>query len=161
MQKTVYLSLGSNQGNRVENLRAAIKALAVLGEVKAVSPLYETEPVEYTEQPWFINCAVALVTDKAPNELLSAVLQVERDMGRRRSANQVKGPRPIDIDILLFGSSVINSPELDIPHPAMHQRRFVLQPLADIAPEKRHPVLKRTIRELLDVLPQGQAVRKI
>lgn len=161
MRKTVYLSLGSNVGDGVANLRAAIAALGLLGKVTATSAFYESEPVEYTQQPWFINCAVALQTEKMPRQLLNAVLKIERDMGRRRPAKQVKGPRPIDIDILLYGSSVIDTANLQIPHPAMHHRRFVLQPLAEIAPEERHPILKRTVRELRDGLPPGQMVRQI
>lgn len=161
MRKTVYLSLGSNVGDRAANLRAAISALAFLGKVTAVSSLYETEPVEYTQQPWFVNCAVALETDTMPQQLLSALLKIEREMGRTRQASQVKGPRPIDIDILLYGASLIDTADLQIPHPAMHRRRFVLQPLAEIVPEERHPILKRTIQELLDDLPPGQAVRRI
>jgi 2-amino-4-hydroxy-6-hydroxymethyldihydropteridine diphosphokinase len=159
--KTVYLSLGSNQGDRTANLRAAIRALQSLGEIVAVSSFYETEPVEFTDQPWFVNCAVALNTETMPQQLLSAILRIERDMGRRRSPKHRKGPRPIDIDILLFGVSIIRSPSLEVPHPAMHQRRFVLEPLAEIAPGEPHPVLKRTTRELRDALPSGQTVRKL
>ena len=161
MRKTVYLSLGSNLGDRLANLRAAITALALLGKLTAVSSFYETEPVECTQQPWFVNCAVALETEKMPKQLLSGVLKIERDMGRHRNPNQLKGPRPIDIDILLFGASVIATASLKIPHPAMHQRRFVLEPLAEIAPDECHPILKRTVRELRDALPAGQAVRRI
>ena len=94
-----------------------------------------------------------------PRQLLKALLDVERDMGRRRVQN--KGPRTIDIDILLFGGSVVKTKGLTIPHPALHQRRFVLEPLTEIAPDVRHPVLKKTIRELRDELPPGQAVRKV
>jgi 2-amino-4-hydroxy-6-hydroxymethyldihydropteridine diphosphokinase len=161
MRKTAYLSLGSNLGDRVANLRAAIAALGSLGTVTAVSSFYETEPVEYTRQPWFVNCAVALETEKMPKQLLHAVLKIERDMGRRRNPNQIKGPRPLDIDILLFGSSIVDISGLQIPHPAMPQRRFVLAPLAEIAPEVRHPVLKKSIRELRDELPRGQAAHPI
>jgi 2-amino-4-hydroxy-6-hydroxymethyldihydropteridine diphosphokinase len=161
VSKTVYLSLGSNEGDRRANLRAAIRALESLGEIMAVSSFYETEPVEFTQQPWFINCAVALKTDKMPRQMLSAILRIERDMGRRRSPQHRKGQRPIDIDILLFGVSVIDTPNLQVPHPAMHQRRFALEPLAEIAPDEPHPVLKRTARELRDALPPGQAVRRL
>ena len=161
VRKTVYLSLGSNQGDRMANLHAAIRALKSLGEIVAVSSFYETEPVEFTDQPWFVNCAVALKTDKVPKQLLSAILRIERDMARRRSPKHPKGPRPIDIDILLFGFSIIRTPSLEVPHPAMHQRRFALEPLAEIAPDEPHPVLKRTTRELRDALPPGQTVRKL
>ena len=108
----------------------------------AVSSFYETEPVEFIAQPWFLNCAVALRTGLMPKLLLTKMLAIEQQMGRRRI--QPKGPRTIDIDILLFGNSVIGTPQLEVPHPAMHQRRFVLEPLAEIAPEVRHPVFKRT-----------------
>ncbi|HXY04885.1 MAG TPA: 2-amino-4-hydroxy-6-hydroxymethyldihydropteridine diphosphokinase, partial [Terriglobales bacterium] len=127
-------------------------------EVVAVSSFYETEPVEVTAQPWFLNCAVKLDTEKMPKQLLAGILDVEQQMGRRRT--QKKGPRTIDIDILLFGSSVIETKGLTVPHAAMHERRFVLEPLAEIALDVRHPVFKRTIRELRDGLPPGQAVRK-
>jgi len=132
--------------------------LEAAGRVVAVSSVYETEPVEFTQQPWFLNCALALETGKTPRELMAAILSIEEEMGRRRV--QEKGPRSIDIDILLFGNTMIDSNELTIPHPAMHQRRFVLEPLAEIAPEAMHPVLKKTSRELRDALPPGQAVWK-
>jgi len=156
--KTVYLSLGSNLGDRAANLRAAMDRLARVGKVAAVSSFYETEPVEVTDQPWFLNCAVKLETEKMPKQLLTALLDIERQMGRRR--DRKKGPRVIDLDILLFGSSVIQTKGLTVPHPAMHKRRFVLEPLAEIAPDARHPVLKQTIRELRDAV-SGQAVRKV
>lgn len=158
MCKRVYLSLGSNLGDREANLRAAIERLGVVGEVIAVSSFFETEPVEFTDQPWFLNCVVALETGKTPRPLLKALLGVEQAMGRRRT--QDKGPRNIDIDILLFGDSVVDTKGLTIPHPALHERRFVLEPLVEIAPEVRHPVLNKTVRELRAKLPVGQVVRK-
>ncbi len=158
MRKTAYLSLGSNIGDRAANLRGAIARLSELGEVTAVSSFYETEPVDFLAQPWFLNCAVALETDKMPRQFLGALLRIEQEMGRKRV--QPKGPRVIDLDILLFGSSVVETAQLTIPHPAMHERRFVLEPLAEIAPDLRHPIFKRTIRELRDALPPGQQVRK-
>ena len=158
MHKQVYLSLGSNVGERAANLRTAIARLGKLGRVTAVSSFYETEPVEFAAQPWFLNCAVELDTEKMPKQLLAAILDIEKEMGRRRV--QKKGPRTLDIDILLFGNSIIKMQGLTIPHPAMHERRFVLEPLAEIAPEARHPVFKRTVRELRDGLPPGQTVKR-
>jgi len=108
-------------------------------------------------QPWFLNCAVALETELMPKQLMKAILGIEKEMGRRRT--QPKGPRSIDIDILLFGNSVVDTAGLTIPHPAMHERRFVLAPLAEIAPGALHPVLKKTISELRDALPSKGVVR--
>jgi 2-amino-4-hydroxy-6-hydroxymethyldihydropteridine diphosphokinase len=158
MHKFAYLSLGSNLGDRRGNLNAALSRLQALGQLVAVSSVYETEPVELTDQPWFLNCAVKLDTEKMPKQLLGGILGLEREMGRQRG--QKKGPRLIDVDILLFGTSIVETQGLTIPHPALHQRRFVLEPLAEIAPELRHPVFKRTIRELRDALPPGQAVKR-
>ncbi len=159
VHKLVYLSLGSNVGDREANLKSAVARLAALGRIVAASSFYETEPVEDIAQPWFLNCVVALDTAKMPKQLLAALINLEQQMGRQRLRE--KGPRTIDIDILLFGNSVVHTLGLAIPHPAMHQRRFVLEPLAEIAPEARHPVFKRTIRELRDALPAGQAVRRV
>ena len=147
-------------GDRRANLETAIMRLGELGEVTAVSSFYETEPVEFAGQPWFYNCAVALETEMMPRRLLGRILALEQAMGRRRL--QPKGPRTIDIDILLFGNSVVDTSELVIPHPALHERRFVLEPLSEIAGNVRHPVFKRTIRELRDALPHGTSgVRKV
>lgn len=159
MHNIVYLSLGSNLGDRAANLKAAIVLLNAEGTVLAVSSFYKTEPVEFTAQPWFLNCTLKLDTEKSPKELLTSLLAIEQDMGRQRK--QDKGPRVIDIDILLFGACMVDTAELTIPHPSMHERRFVLEPLAEIAPEVCHPALNRTIQELRDALPKGQAVRKI
>lgn len=159
MSTLTYLSLGANVGDCARNIREAVTRLDLAGRVVAVSSFYETEPVEFTEQAWFLNCAVTLETTKTPAQLMAVLLMIERGMGRQR--RQKKGPREIDIDILLFGDTVVDSPELTIPHPAMQQRRFVLEPLAEIAAKARHPVLRKTVRELLDALPAGQAVRKI
>jgi|SRR3984957_11202464 len=157
MSNRLYLSLGSNMGDREAHLREAIARLQGEGRVASVSSFYETEPVEVTDQEWFLNCAVALETTQTPEQVMAALLNIERVMGRQRILR--RGPRIIDIDILLFSDRIIDSNELTVPHPAMHQRRFVLQPLAEIAPAARHPVLKKTIRELLDALPAGQSIR--
>jgi 2-amino-4-hydroxy-6-hydroxymethyldihydropteridine diphosphokinase len=154
----VYLSLGSNIGDREHHLREAILRLETVGKVTSVSSFYETEPVEVTDQALFLNCVVALETPLSPSELMSQLLEIERNLGRERI--QKKGPRTIDIDILLADDLVVDSPTLTIPHPAMAQRRFVLEPLAEIAPDATHPVLKKTAQELLNGLPPGQKVWK-
>jgi len=158
MPALVYLSLGSNIGDRQGHLYEAIGRLQANRRIVSLSSLYETEPVEFTDQAWFLNCVVALETPESPQELMAAILDIEHQMGRQRV--QPKGPRIVDIDILLFGEIILDSSTLTIPHPAMHQRRFVLQPLAEIAPETGHPALKKSIQELLDALPEGQTVRK-
>jgi 2-amino-4-hydroxy-6-hydroxymethyldihydropteridine diphosphokinase len=154
-----YLSLGSNVGDRKANLREAIGRLATVGRFVSLSSFYETEPVEFTDQPWFLNCAVGLETELTPEQLMARLLQIEQEMGRERV--QKKGPRKIDIDILLFDDLILNSPAIIIPHPAMHERRFVLEPLAEIAAEVRLPALRKTVRELLKKLPEGQTVRRL
>ena len=159
MHRGIYLSLGSNLGDRANHLRKAIARLESVGRVVSVSSFYETAPVEVTNQPWFLNCIVELETAQTPEQLLQDVLAIEREMGRRRT--QSKGPRTVDLDILLFGDTVMNLPGLTIPHAAMHERRFVLEPLAEIAPDARHPILQRTARDLLNALPIGQTVRKM
>lgn len=159
MKKLVYLSLGSNLGDREEYLREAISRLRDLGAIRQVSAFYETQPVEVQgDQPWFLNCALAMETELEAAAFLRRMLAVEQSMGRVRT--EPKGPRTIDIDILFFGNDVLDTPELTVPHPAMHQRRFVLQPLAEIAPAFMHPVLKRTVQELLDLLPADSGLVK-
>ncbi len=159
MPSIAYLSLGSNVGNREAHLCEAQDRLDMIGRVVKASSFYETEPVDFTQQPWFLNRAVALETKDTPRQLMAAILSIEEEMGRRRV--QKKGPRSIDIDIVLFDDTIMKSNDLIIPHPAMHERRFVLEPLAEIAPEVLHPVLKKTIRELLDALPDGQVVKRV
>lgn len=159
MPVTVYLSLGANLGDRESHLRDAIGRLASVGVVQSVSSLYETQPVEFTDQPWFLNCAVALETSASPTRLMQQLLEIEKAMGRQRV--QKKGPRTIDIDILLIGDLVMNTLDLTIPHPAMQYRRFVLEPLAEIAPSAMHPLLRKTTEELLQELPPDQIVKKL
>jgi 2-amino-4-hydroxy-6-hydroxymethyldihydropteridine diphosphokinase len=156
--KRIYLSLGSNLGDRAAKLRAAIERLAAPDlRVLRVSPAYETEPVDYARQPWFLNLVVEAETDLLPLLLLSRVNRIERELGRIRTV--AKGPRTIDIDILFYGNAVVRSPKLEIPHPRMAERRFVLAPLADLAPDLRHPESRKTVRELLDAAPPA-AVRR-
>ena len=159
MSNLFYLSLGSNIGDRENHLREAMERLRHSGRVTSTSSFYETEPVEFTDQPWFLNCAVGLETAKPPAQVMADLLAIEKTLGRQRV--EKKGPRIIDIDILLAGDTIVDTPDLTIPHPAMAERRFVLEPLAEIAPQARHPVLKKTVRELLDGLPAGQTVRKL
>jgi len=157
--ETAYLSLGSNLEDRAANLRAAVAQLDAAGRLLAVSALYETQPVDVPDQPWFLNCVAAIETDMTPRELLNLALRVEAEMGRLRMRE--KGPRKIDIDIVLFGDRIVDEPGLKIPHPAMHQRRFVLEPLVEVAPEARHPELGKTARELLAALGGRQTVRRL
>jgi len=153
MRGLAAIALGSNLdspvGDREANLREAIKRLKALGEVRAVSSFYDTEPVGYVAQPRFLNGALLLETDLGPAELMRALLAVERAMGRDRTGTVAKGPRVIDLDLLLYGDAVVNTGELTLPHPAMAEREFVLRPLAEIAPAMRHPLLGLTVREML------------
>jgi len=159
LSEIVYLSLGSNVGDRVANLRTAADRITRAGAVKAISNCYETEPVEFRDQPWFLNCVVALETSQSPQALLKTLLTIEQEMGRVRLKD--KGPRVIDIDIVLFGDRVIEEPGLKIPHPAMHIRRFVLEPLVEIAPDAEHPALRKSAREILTGLGARQSVRRL
>ncbi len=158
-EKTVYLSLGSNVGDREANLRAAIDELPHAGvAVIRVSSFYETEPVDLREQPWFLNCAVEVETHFDAIMLLRALREIEAKMGSRKL--MAKGPRLIDMDILLCGAETINTKELQVPHPRMHLRRFVLVPLAEIAPEVVDPELKKTVKQLLEGTPDNSTVRR-
>jgi 2-amino-4-hydroxy-6-hydroxymethyldihydropteridine diphosphokinase len=156
--KDIYLSLGSNIGDRAVNIARAIESLPVHGvHVLHQSSAYETEPVEMRAQKWFLNGVIEVETHLTPQKLMRALLEIERSMGRLRLTP--KGPRIIDMDILLFGSEVLHQPGLEIPHPRMADRGFVLVPFAEIAPGAVHPVLQKTIAELLAETSDHSEVR--
>jgi 2-amino-4-hydroxy-6-hydroxymethyldihydropteridine diphosphokinase len=157
---TVYLSLGSNVGDREANLRAAIAALPANGiQVKRVSSIYETEPVDFLDQPWFLNCVVEAETDLEPHALLQSLRTIESHLGSQKEF--AKGPRKLDLDILLYNSQTIATPDLQIPHPRMLQRRFVLTPLAEIAPTVKHSSWPATTAALLEQLADPSQVRRL
>ncbi|HXH51747.1 MAG TPA: 2-amino-4-hydroxy-6-hydroxymethyldihydropteridine diphosphokinase [Terriglobia bacterium] len=157
--KRVFLSLGSNLGDRSGNIERALDALAAAGlDVRRVSSFYRTEPVEFRQQPWFVNCVAEVATELLPMQLLHVVQRVERDLGRQRGIN--KGPRKIDIDILLYENVVVRSSALNIPHESMAERRFVLVPLRELEAGLRHPVTDRTVVEMLnETADTGQVIR--
>jgi 2-amino-4-hydroxy-6-hydroxymethyldihydropteridine diphosphokinase len=146
--KTVYIGLGSNLGDRAENLRKARERIEASGvRIRRGSSLYETEPREMLDQPWFLNQAIEAETTLFPRQLLARLLRIEREMGRVRATP--KGPRIIDLDILLFGNAVVHAAGLEIPHPRLSERRFVLEPLAELDPDLRPPRGRRTVQEML------------
>jgi 2-amino-4-hydroxy-6-hydroxymethyldihydropteridine diphosphokinase len=150
--KIIYLSLGSNLGDRDANLRAAIDRLAAPDlQILRISPVYEAEPMENTNQGWFLNLVVEAETKLFPLQLLARAQKIERALGRVRTVP--KGPRTIDIDILFYGTAVMRTGKLEIPHPRLAARRFVLAPLHDLAPELRHPVTRATVAEMLRAAP--------
>ncbi|MCP3921357.1 MAG: 2-amino-4-hydroxy-6-hydroxymethyldihydropteridine diphosphokinase [Desulfobacterales bacterium] len=153
---TAYISIGSNIGNKEDNCKRSIKALKELDKVKSVkkSFFYKTSPVDYEDQDWFINCAVEVETDFSPNELLKAIHSIEHKMGRKRDLRY--GPRIIDLDIIFFDDHIIESEDLIVPHPRMHERFFVLQPLKDLNGNFNHPVLKKSIDQLIENISSSE-----
>ncbi len=155
-----YLSLGSNLGDRKAILRTAIEALSAVNvRVIKISLMYETEPKDFLEQPWFLNCVVEAETSLAPLELLRALRGIEAQVGSKKEF--AKGPRLLDIDILLYGDEAIDSADLQIPHPRMLERKFVLAPLAEIAPHLKHPSWPAEAAELLATSADQSQVRRI
>jgi 2-amino-4-hydroxy-6-hydroxymethyldihydropteridine diphosphokinase len=157
--KTVYLGLGSNMGNREAALQQAIRILHSQDlRIRRLSSVYETSPQENVAQPWFLNMVLQAETTLFPMRLLLRAMNVEMKMGRKRHV--AKGPRIIDVDILLYGNTIVNSQRLQIPHPGIPGRRFVLEPLAELTPDLRHPVNQRTMRDLLSGTTE-QSVKKV
>jgi 2-amino-4-hydroxy-6-hydroxymethyldihydropteridine diphosphokinase len=154
---TAYLSLGSNLGNRQENLDRALKLISERMRVGQISSIYDTEPVGLVDQPRFLNLACEVFTRLNPEALLALFKGFELKMGRYSRSGE---PRIIDIDIVLYGDQVVNTPDLVIPHPRMHERSFVLIPLTEIAPDVIHPVLKKKIKELNTAAKEVQGVMK-
>ena len=153
---TAYIGLGANLGDRMTMLRMAIQRLETLGRIAGVSSLYETEPVGYLEQPRFLNAVVVLDTALAPVDLLSGLLGIELDLGRIRSFPNA--PRTLDLDLLMVDDIILETPELTLPHPRLHERAFVLIPLAEVSPELVHPRSGKSLQELLSSLPDQAGV---
>jgi len=157
--KKIFLGLGSNVGDRRATLDRGLEALNAPDlRILRVSPIYETEPQGLREQEWFLNLVAEAETSLFPRQLLQRIRRVEREFGRKRTV--ANGPRTLDIDILFFGRSIIQSADLQVPHPRYSERRFVLAPMADLAPDWRDPQSGRSMRVLLDDL-HGQKVRRV
>lgn len=142
----VYLGIGSNIGDKEANITQALRLISKICEVKKKSHLYHTEPIGNTEQDWFLNCVVEIETDIDPKHLLSSFKSIERTLGRTKTTKN--GPRTIDIDILFYGTRIVKTKNLVIPHPLLQERLFVLQPMMDLNPDFVHPVLQKPIQEL-------------
>ena len=155
----VYLGLGSNIGDTEKNLRKAVEALRKRGTIAGASSLYRTEPVGFVNQPWFLNQVICLETKLSPENLLKETQQIENSLGRERTVRW--GPRTLDIDILLYNNLVLEIKELAIPHPRMHERRFILAPFAEIVPQETHPIIHKTIQQLLEITPDSSMIEKI
>jgi 2-amino-4-hydroxy-6-hydroxymethyldihydropteridine diphosphokinase len=157
--KTVYLGLGSNIGDRAAHLREAVDKLQARDlRLRRASSLYETEPMGLREQAWFLNQVAEFETELFPLQLLQRIRRIERQLGRKRVV--VNGPRTIDIDILLYANSIVKTPELEVPHPRYRERRFVLEPLAELNAELRDPETRQTVAQLLNAV-RAQIVRPL
>ena len=158
--QTAFISVGSNMGHKLENCRKAIAVLTNSGNCRLInqSRIYQTEPVDYRDQDWFVNYVVKIKTLLDPYALLEALKRIERDAGRKSDTVRF-GPRVIDLDIIFYNNMVVNTKRLEIPHPRMHKRRFVLKPICDIDPDIIHPVIQRTMQSLLDTIDaDGQRI---
>ena len=157
----VYIGIGSNLGNRQNHCEWAIEQLRQLPstQVTKISSFFETEPVELEDQHWFINAVVEIQTDLSPEELLASCRSLEESLGRVRAVRY--GPRTIDLDLLFYGQQVMNTEELTLPHPRLHERQFVLIPLVEIAPDLFHPVQKASVKSLMDKIPDQKTVRRL
>lgn len=158
-EHSVYIGVGSNVGERAANCRRAIAALAACEDcvLDGQSPLYETEPVDLEDQPWFVNAVVRIRTVSGPEVLFGKLKALERALGRKPGGPK-SGPRVLDLDILFYDDMALETPELQIPHPRLHERRFVLQPLCALAPDLVHPVLGKSAHSLLEELVDGKKV---
>lgn len=154
--RTAYIGLGANLGDRLATLREAVRRLGDLGAVTGVSSLYETAPVGYVEQPSFLNAVVELQATLDAPSLVEALLVIEADLGRTRSFRNA--PRTLDLDLLLLGDLVVVTNDAHVPHSRLHERSFVVTPLAELAPDATHPVMRRTTRELFNALESSDGV---
>jgi 2-amino-4-hydroxy-6-hydroxymethyldihydropteridine diphosphokinase len=158
-EATAYIGMGANLGDRLATLNDAVDRLSAFGMVRAVSSVYETDPMGMLDQPPFLNAAAGMRTSFPPEQLMAGLLQIERDLGRVRTVRNA--PRTIDLDLLLYDGAVIETADLTVPHPALHERAFVLVPLAEIAPHAEHPVLGVSIHELLGRLEPAEGVHRV
>ena len=152
-----YIGIGSNLGNREANIKKSIKLIRRKCKMLKISPLYETEPVGFKNQEWFLNCAVKIRTGLSAEKLLDFLQSIEKTLNKKIKIKN--GPRTIDLDILFFNDEIINEKKLAVPHPRLHRRLFVLMPLKEISPKLKHPLLKKTINELLGNLRSRKIVR--
>ena len=154
-----YVAIGSNKGNRIKNVKEALGRIGEEVNIEKVSSFYFTEPIEVTGE-WFINCVLEATTNQEPRELLRTLLKIEGKMGRVR-IKEKKISRLIDLDLLFYEEEIIKEKELTIPHPLLHQRRFVLIPLVEVNPDAYHPLLKKSVKEILETLTDNHIVERI